>query len=69
MQFYKKFLDIFDFMSFFAWTFLNFLARCVIADLFTCMAMTMYILFGVPFIGSSGGSGGMFFRFFDRESI
>ena len=30
MQFHvKNFFDIFDFTSFFAWTFLNFLARCV----------------------------------------
>ena len=30
MQFHaKNFFDIFDFTIFFAWTFLNFLARCV----------------------------------------
>ena len=29
MQFHEKKIDLFDFMSFlFAWTFLNFLARC-----------------------------------------
>ena len=27
----KKFFDLFDFTSFFAWTFLNFLARCAMA--------------------------------------
>ena len=31
MQFHeKKFLDLFDFTSFFAWTFLNYLAHCVV---------------------------------------
>ena len=29
MQFHEKnFIDLFDFTSFFAWTFLNFLSRC-----------------------------------------
>ena len=32
MQFHEKlFFDLFDFTSFFAWTFLNFLARCELA--------------------------------------
>ena len=29
MQFHEKKLDLFDFTNFLAWTFLNFLARCV----------------------------------------
>ena len=29
MQFHIKKFDLFDFMNFFVWTFLNFLARCV----------------------------------------
>ena len=31
MQFYEKQIDLFDITSFFAWTFLNFLARCDIS--------------------------------------
>ena len=35
MQFHEKnFLILFDFTSFFAWTFLNFLARCVFFGMF-----------------------------------
>ena len=32
MQFHEKKNDLFDFTSFFAWTFLNFLARCTNSD-------------------------------------
>ena len=31
IQFHEKKIDLFDFMSFFAWTFLNFLAHCAMS--------------------------------------
>ena len=32
MQFHEKKIDLFDFTSFVAWTFLNFLARCAFIE-------------------------------------
>ena len=42
-HFTKFFLTIFDFTSFFAWTFLNFLAFCAIATHYTGQLKTNYL--------------------------
>ena len=38
MQFHEKKIELFDFTSFFGWTFLNFLARCASPNLFITVA-------------------------------
>ena len=52
MQFHEKFYDLIEFTSFFAWTFLNFVARCVLLDHFTCIKLAVVINFDAPSVTS-----------------
>ena len=51
MQFHKK-IDLFNFTSFFAWTFLNFLACCEIASARSSITPIKYFAFPPPIVNT-----------------
>ena len=46
MQFHEKIFDLFDFTSYFAWTFFNFLTRCAMVH-FQIMKNSFKIIFSM----------------------